>query len=305
MRSSCISLLLAFALAGSANSDNVETRRLRQRGATLGAAHMTPADLPMTSLLAASSSVAAPAAKAQEAPAVQVQGNQRLNAVVARLRKTSAYLAVQKTLQRHYFGSKQEPSEGPDILVVFEYGTAEQMALIITCLIWMAVASLIAFFYKSKYEVPARDEAVKLDVEEFKQFKHGLFAFVEVPETCLLSMFCPGMRWARSLSLVVAPDGNRLIGFWAAFFIFIGIDFVADISGEVFVYMAAACILCVYRQQMRRAFEMTGQGGVTYVEDCLSYFFCMCCTVTQDARQVEDAFKAGHTCVKEDKMVEA
>lgn len=286
-------LVLAFALVACAHAGgDADHRLLRRHSSSSQRDHLTPDDLPMTSLISGES-VVEPAAQAE------IGGGGPADLAMARVRKTCAYIAVQKRLQRGSFANLKEPVE------LYVFGTEEQMALMTTCLIWTCLATLAAFYYKACYEEPSHDLEMELDKQEFREFRHGLFACHEAPQTCLLTVFCPGMRMARTMSYVVLPDGRRM-GYWVVFFTFVSLHLFADISGEFFLYCLAALFLCVFRDRMRQAFEMKRSSGgklvdpLLFLQDFLAYMCCMCCAITQDTRQVEDAFKAGHPCVETD-----
>jgi len=277
-------LLVACALLGNADAGDAHLRpaRLLQRGSSASVAHIAPTD-----------SVAQPA---HVEAAVPTEDNGRLTAIMARLHQTRAYLTVKKVLRapHHVVSFKRD---GPDADGVLDSLIA-YLALVASVFIWVIVATVVAYFYNKQTTIPAKDPEMELDVESFKDFKHGVFTCASAPEITLCACLCPAIRWARNLSLM------GLLGFWVAFGAFIGLDFVAGVSAEggIFLHLALAVMLTYYRQDLRKAFDMKRQGGITYAEDCLLYLCCLCCTVTQEARHIEDAFKAGHHAAKAKEM---
>merc|ERR1719352_1561733 len=53
------------------------------------------------------------------------------------------------------------------------------------------------------------------------------------------------------------------------------------------VFIGAAVL---YRHKMRQLFNLP-TGCMTICKDCFSYAFCTCCTIVQEARQLEMAFR--------------
>lgn len=216
-----------------------------------------------------------------------------LDALKGHLKRTNTYVLLQKVhtavFERpHLLGP--EPSLPPRQPTLMDR-LIEWMVYVFVSGLWVIITASFAYLYHKNKEISQRDPTAMLNIEEFREFKHGICSCFGAPDICLLSYLCPGIRWAQSIYVM------GFVGFWVALALFIGLDFLGTITGEVFVYIALAIILAYWRQEMRLAFNMRRQGGVTYVEDCMLYFWCLCCTVTQEARQVEDALKVGHPAV--------
>lgn len=223
--------------------------------------------------------------EAVEVPAVSFFRS-KLDVVVDRLQHTKTYLLVQRVIQKpHLLGP--EPAPEP----TFQEMIIRYIAVVCTMFAWVIVATICAWYYHKHKEIPMRDSSVELDESSFKEFKFGLFACLETPEICLLSCCCPAIRWSYTMSLM------SFLGFWLAFAIVIGLEFLGHVTQEFLIYAVMACIMSGFRQELRQKFNMAKQGGFTYAEDCMVYFCCMFCAVTQEARHVEEAFKAGHPAV--------
>jgi len=203
------------------------------------------------------------------------------------LRKTyrAPYALAQKVLQRpHLLGPEPEPEPVPIVIII------------VTAIVQTIVIAIIAYFYHKQYVVPARRSGEPLpqdQLDAFKTFKHNTFACFDEPQMCLMSCLCPAMRWSQTVSM------TGLIGFWAAIGMYLGSEFLTSVSGTVLPYWILLGVMTYYRQQLRKMFDMNDQGGTTIVEDFCCFFWCPFCTVTQEARQLEDAFLAGHPAVAE------
>merc|ERR1712032_817553 len=83
------------------------------------------------------------------------------------------------------------------------------------------------------------------------------------------------------------------LGFWIAFIIIFGIELAASTTGDFAIWVVLAIVCAAMRQDMRAVYGMD-KGGWTYLEDFFLYCCCSCCTIIQEARQVEDAYKVGY-----------
>lgn len=99
---------------------------------------------------------------------------------------------------------------------------------------------------------------------------------------CLCSWCCPTIRMADTYSKHPWPI---IKSFWVALVIISLLvamyELTAGVSALVFLCMAVYC-----RQQIRKKYGLE-QGGSTIVLDCLSWICCPCCTIAQEARQVD------------------
>lgn len=105
-------------------------------------------------------------------------------------------------------------------------------------------------------------------------------------QICLCSCCCPCIRWADTISML------GLMRFWSAFFIFLIISYLHEISGGSLVWWLALVLLCTYeRQQIRKIFGMPRGTFGTIAADCCCYCWCLPCTIAQEARHVEKAVR--------------
>lgn len=270
--------LLALSASASVIPEDAEPRQrsLLQRVALRGSpALMAPAE-PLTGAEA----VVVEAVPVEASPRGQVFLVEHLK---TGLRRTYTYALVQKVmdLQAH----QQQPH-------LANPGTAPQpvdpVLLFVSLLVFTLIIAIVAKFYHDKYEYPAFG-TIPMPQDDFRAFKHHLCDFYQEPGTCLCALCCPGMRWAQTMFM------TGFLGFWAAF----GIYFIQDLARATpglseIGYISVLCVMTYYRQQLREKFGMYEQGGISILNDCCCYFWCAPCTITQDTRQVEDAYKAGH-----------
>uniref|UniRef100_A0A7S4GQ51 Uncharacterized protein n=1 Tax=Oxyrrhis marina TaxID=2969 RepID=A0A7S4GQ51_OXYMA len=127
------------------------------------------------------------------------------------------------------------------------------------------------------------------DDGEFVSFAHGLFGCFDNTNVCLISAFCPGIRWA---------DTARMAG-WMTFWVGILVVCLVQL-GWLFGLLGWGLTVTVgvyFRQMARQDFQMRA-GGFTVCEDCLAWTFCPWCAVAQEAQQYEDAWDVAHPVAK-------
>jgi len=189
----------------------------------------------------------------------------------------------------------------PDAVIVSPTGSAkerlkQQLAHENTPVMSMFISPLItlalAFLYWHHRKPPEFQQDAVLDGVSFKVWRFGLFSCFSDPEICLWACCCPAIRWADTVRYV------GLLGFWIAFAIAFAIFFcmgvVSSSPVEIIVWAVLALVFAAIRQEMRKAYGMHEQGGWTYLEDFCLYCCCACCTIIQEARQVEEAYKVGY-----------
>lgn len=168
----------------------------------------------------------------------------------------------------------------------------EQAMALSAMLVSSSVTLVLAFFFWRNRKPPEREQQGGLNFEDaFKTWRHGLFTCFGDMEVCLWACFCPAIRWAGTVQLM------GFMGFWMAFTICFGITLSASTTGDFAIWVVLAIVCAAMRQEMRTAYGMHRQGGWTYMEDFILYCCCACCTVIQEARQVEDAYKVGYPIV--------
>jgi len=205
-------------------------------------------------------------------------------------------LALLQTMRGRSTASVSITEPGPDIIVTggspnerLKEELEEQSLALFTILISSVVTVVLAFFYWRHRKAPERQLDAVLDEGSFKAWRFGLFSCFSDPEICLWACCCPAIRWADTLRYMC------LLGFWIAFAIYFGIEVVLSTSGGNLIIWAVLAIVCAtMRQEMRIAYGMSEQGGWTYLEDFCLYCCCACCTIIQEARQVEEAYKVGY-----------
>jgi len=127
------------------------------------------------------------------------------------------------------------------------------------------------------------------DEDRQPYFAHSLFGCFDNIAVCAVSFVCPGIRWADTLRMA------GFMTFWMAIVLMALVEL-----GTLFGLLGLIIFVVLgvfFRQQMRVAFGMDA-GGITLLTDCLSYTFCPCCTVAQEAQQYEDAWNAEHPVAK-------
>lgn len=165
---------------------------------------------------------------------------------------------------------------------------ANQWQIFVSILISGLLTSVLAFFYWRYRKPPERQPDAVHDEGSFKVWRFGLFGCFSDPEICIWACCCPAIRWADTLRYM------GFLGFWIAFAIFCGLETVVSTTGQLAVWIVLVIVCVAMRQEMRIAYGMHEQGGWTYLEDFLLYCCCSCCTIIQEARQVEEAYKVGY-----------
>jgi Cys-rich protein (TIGR01571 family) len=294
-----VALALVCALAGSATADDVEprSRSLLQRTALKGSAHMAvepelgaaPEEVTDEYVLLKQAMPAVPATRViMEKPVILIEH------LKTGMRRTYTYALVQKVLDLHAKRGEQsaevksQREEQPQ-----QQQGANPVMILVSVMIYISIMALLAHHYNKQYELPVADGSVPLVTDEFKFFKHHICAWYEEPLTCLMACACPAMRWGQTMYM------TGFLSFWAAFFMYAGSNLMSAVpGGEIFgtlMFMA----MTFYRQKMRETFDMHEQGGCSVLSDYCCACWCTPCVITQEARQLEDAYKAGHPAVKD------
>lgn len=164
----------------------------------------------------------------------------------------------------------------------------EQAVALGAMLVSSSITLTLAFLFWRNRKPPEREQGGLVDEDKFKTWTHSLFSCFGDMEVCLWACFCPAIRWAGTVNLM------GFMGFWIAFTIIFGIELAASTTGDFAIWVVLAIVCTAMRQEMRVVYGMDRQGGWTYLQDFCSYCFCACCTIIQEARQVEDAYKVGY-----------
>jgi len=200
---------------------------------------------------------------------------------------------------KDYMPSEQHPAfilmgQAPDV-VIQEPAQSQQwynawlqaLLLRFILLAYVGLVCTIAYFYFR--QKPVREDAMPEleDSDGLSDWKYGICDCCSAPSICFWSCCCPAIRWADTLGM------TGLLGFWLAFAIYLGVDFLGSLAFDFLFWILLAVICAGFRQEMRIKFHMKKQGGATYCLDFLLYCCCSCCVMVQEARQVEEACKVG------------
>lgn len=157
-------------------------------------------------------------------------------------------------------------------------------------LTWVVLCAVCAHFYVTQpVTLPA--ETKECVPAEFQDWKFGLFECFSSPANCAMAFCCPGIRWAYSVKTM------GFTGFWLAFTIFMGMDFLGGKTAESLAWLVLAAICTGFRQEMRQKLGFEKVGGFTICLDFLLYWWCSCCAITQEARQSDEAILVGHPAI--------
>mmetsp|Transcript_54982 Transcript_54982/g.153329 ORF Transcript_54982/g.153329 Transcript_54982/m.153329 type:complete len:303 (+) Transcript_54982:80-988(+) len=169
------------------------------------------------------------------------------------------------------------------------------MRICMSILVQALLIAIVGFLYMKNKPASVVDleEGSKKESLDGK-FKHGLFSFHETPRLSVFTFLCCGIRWA---------DSMRMLGeltFISAIAIWLGVEVLGAILGGIFGWLMLAAVGMMYRQKIRKAF---GMPSSTYLMslDFASWLCCMCCTIVQETRQVEEAKILEHDAVKNEK----
>lgn len=155
-------------------------------------------------------------------------------------------------------------------------------AVVINAILQSIVVVVVAWLYLRLREPK---QAMALEPRP-NSWAYGLFSCLtdlnQDCDICVMATLCPAIRWADTIS-------NTKVGalrFWSALAIMVVlVTLLGAVSSGISLVVALA-VAVHYRQKIRRSFGHD-TGGSTYVYDCCSYFCCTCCTLMQDAREVE------------------
>lgn len=226
-----------------------------------------------------------------------------IKALLSRGRTAAAHLKgrflfSQLSSSAHALDGPHEPHivirQGMDDEAVEEQVWADFMTWVVglvSMMVWACFATVMAHYYLStKKAAPVADLAA--GEEEFKDFRYGVCECFQRPDVSLWVCCCPSVRWADNMSTM-----GIFRCFWFAFALFLSINLLGGESQDFCGWFILALLGAGFRQELRDKFQMARRGGWTYAEDFFLYFCCMCCVITQEARHVEDAYRAKHPAV--------
>lgn len=128
-----------------------------------------------------------------------------------------------------------------------------------------------------------------------RQFKFGLCSCFEEPRLLLFAICCPMVRWADTLDK--GNDHGSLLPFWHALtpllillfaYLFITLVIAWPFLGAT-AFFAIVGIEVFYRQRLRQRFGIAAFTPRILMIDIITWLFCPCCAIVQEAREVESA----------------
>eukprot|EP00429_Kryptoperidinium_foliaceum_P080497 CAMPEP_0176224328 /NCGR_PEP_ID=MMETSP0121_2-20121125/21196_1 /TAXON_ID=160619 /ORGANISM="Kryptoperidinium foliaceum, Strain CCMP 1326" /LENGTH=315 /DNA_ID=CAMNT_0017563575 /DNA_START=81 /DNA_END=1028 /DNA_ORIENTATION=+ len=167
---------------------------------------------------------------------------------------------------------------------------------------------------------PAERMVVEGGEEAFMEFRHGLFSCFERPSLSIMACCCPALRMADTVYTM-----GILSSFWSAFFVLaliytstqasmttnlevtehsvgagrsIGLKLLLLLMVQKVVDLLVFPLLgAALRGELRSKFRMKERDSGTLFRDTCTWFWCSCCAMVQEARQVEDAVCSTHPAV--------
>lgn len=163
--------------------------------------------------------------------------------------------------------------------------------------IWLVLYCFFAWYYHSyvRFYAPVDEKAEEkeqsIGYADYQNFKTGLFSF-QALDICFWSCFCPGIRWADTYSKL------DIHSYWNGFFLMSALYAIGFIPlCTVPCYLIVVFYMTYYRQEFRKKFNFGEQGGSTYLADCCTLCWCMCCAVNQEASHVRSAITVEHPAI--------
>mmetsp|Transcript_34921 Transcript_34921/g.93211 ORF Transcript_34921/g.93211 Transcript_34921/m.93211 type:complete len:411 (-) Transcript_34921:253-1485(-) len=168
------------------------------------------------------------------------------------------------------------------------YATVENLINIVLVLI---CAFVYNFYRKGKgvWKTTARPK------ESSEDFNFGLFDCCTTKLSRKLSCLvccCWPIRWAdtmdKAIDLHPNPGSAWLPRYWFGVFVMLAFILFGPLTGGL-----AAIFFCLFatfsRQQFRQGLGMKAGTPAVWATDCCSYFWCSCCAIVQEGREVENA----------------
>lgn len=154
---------------------------------------------------------------------------------------------------------------------------------IFTVLLDCLFVMIFAYFWR-KHKLA--NPTVGFQEQSTGDWSFGLFGcfsnFGQEWPVCAMACCCPYVRWADTMG-----DPNfKAMDFWPSLrlILFLG-PILTFLTGGI-AHLVVLCVLVFYRQKLRQVYGMQS-GGATLCTDCLSWWCCSCCTLIQEAKQVE------------------
>jgi len=120
----------------------------------------------------------------------------------------------------------------------------------------------------------------------YQDFNHDLFSTEHVDShhfvVCFCSLCCIPLRLADTYSKLPSPISTN---FYAALLFFSCLLGLGPVTAG-WSTLAFLCIVVYFRQRIRRKYNLE-HGGMTWIGDFVRWFFCPCCAIAQEARQLD------------------
>merc|ERR1719401_638885 len=127
-------------------------------------------------------------------------------------------------------------------------------------------------------------------------FAYGIFSTDHCcghhAHVCLCSWCCAHIRLADTYSKKPYP---LLESFWVALLMVCLVEALMYLTLG-YLWFIGICVAVYFRQQLRQNYGIQS-GGMTYLWDCCFWSFCPCCSIAQEARQVEFVSKLGDVSI--------
>lgn len=208
-------------------------------------------------------------------------------------------LLPETAIKMHSSGSAGEVSwKGKLKAWASEHPIVEEMVsplkkVFLSVFVWAVLTLLLGTFYHhEKLHPPKLDpEGVNVSLHDRERldrhrWRFGLFEHTEVPSLYCFSFFCAPIRWA---------DTMRMAGFmhyYSALALAVGLTVLGYLTLGI-GFIVLLCICVHFRERMKQKFEIRSQTS-----DWLAFIFCPWCSITQEARQMEEAYLARHPSIR-------
>jgi len=170
------------------------------------------------------------------------------------------------------------------------YGASSfRQRVLIACISWLIYVVFALLVWSLIYPPAPEPLANTGDVEDPVQtFQQGHFQCLQRTDICLCACFCPGLRWADTMSLagfLKISTGLTLVFFCALLNGFVNTTFALG----PFTYLLAL----FYRLKLREQFGDDPWSLHSISVDVVYLLFCPWCALSQEARVVTNARQKG------------
>lgn len=159
--------------------------------------------------------------------------------------------------------------------------------------------TLICAFIYDKVRKNYKYPQPKPDIEPDDDFTYGLFGCYSDPKLSLMACCCPALRWADSMDKAATP-AKSLISYWPGVLLVLGFTLVNMMLSfallHVFcgfcLHIVFVLVMVFFRQKLRRRYQIKGGSFRTFAADMIGWLCCPCCSIVQEAREVEQSLAA-------------